>query len=179
MNAQRSSRVGAAVAVAHARALAVDAFELHLLDLELDLAAAREPRRDQILHDLLLAVNRERAPARELGERDAIAPLVEREQQPVVNQSLAVQALGQAQLVEQVDGALLEDAGAHALLHVGAAAAFEDHRRDPFALQQMREHQAGRAGPDDRDLSLGHLGFRHRSFHTHDKSTAPCTAGRN
>src|SRR5581483_9052186 len=77
---------GALVAVTHARVLALDALELHVLDVELDLAAAGEPRPDQVLHDLLLSVDRERASAGELGERDTMAVLIERDHQTVVNQ---------------------------------------------------------------------------------------------
>ena len=50
-----------------------------------------------------------------------------------------------ADLVEQVDGALLEHAGAHPLLHVGAVAVFEDDRVD--ALPGSRWESTSPAGP--------------------------------
>ena len=55
-------------------------------------------------------------------------------------------------LHEQVDGALLEHAGAHALLDVVAAAGLEHHRLDALPVQEVREQEPGRAGADDPDL---------------------------
>ena len=54
--------------------------------------------------------------------------------------------------LEQVDGALLQHAGPHALLDVLAGAAFEHDRLDALAGQEVGEHQPGRPGPDDGDL---------------------------
>ena len=65
-----------------------------------------------------------------------------------------------AGLVEQVDRALLEHAGADAAAHVVARCALEDHAVDAVAVQQLPEQQAGRAGADDHDL--GALGAAHR-----------------
>ena len=58
--------------------------------------------------------------------------------------------------VEQVDGALLEHAGAHALLDVLARAQLEHDGVDPAQLEQPGEHEPRRSGPDDRDLGLHH-----------------------
>ena len=55
-------------------------------------------------------------------------------------------------LAHQVDGALLEHAGAHALDDVLLAAILEDDRIDAAQVQQMAEHQSGRSGADDADL---------------------------
>ena len=54
--------------------------------------------------------------------------------------------------VEQVDRALLEHAGADALLDVLAAAGLQHDRLDALGLQQLREHQSRRPGADDPDL---------------------------
>ena len=54
--------------------------------------------------------------------------------------------------LQQVDGALLEHAGAHALLDVLAAAVLEHDRLDAAQVQQVREQQPGGAGADDADL---------------------------
>jgi hypothetical protein len=82
---------------------------------------------------------------------------VEAELHPVVHEALALEALGHAHLPEQVHGALLEHAGAHALLDVLAAAGLEHHRLDPGPVEQLAEHEPGGAGADDPHLcSLGH-----------------------
>jgi hypothetical protein len=55
-------------------------------------------------------------------------------------------------MIEEIDGALLEHARAHALLDVLARAAFEDDGVDAFAMQQVRQHEAGGARTDDADF---------------------------
>jgi hypothetical protein len=69
-----------------------------------------------------------------------------------VDDALAFHPVAQAHLVEQVDGALLEDSGANALLHVLARAILEDHRLYPALVQQMPQNESGGACADDPDL---------------------------
>ena len=57
---------------------------------------------------------------------------------------------------EQIGGALLEHAGADALLDVVTAAALEHDRLDPGLLEQPAEREAGRARADDADLGAHH-----------------------
>ncbi len=54
--------------------------------------------------------------------------------------------------LEQVDGALLEHAGADAVLDVVAVARLEHDALDARDLEQAREREPGRAGADDPDL---------------------------
>ena len=54
--------------------------------------------------------------------------------------------------LEQIDGALLEHAGAHAVLDVVAVAAFEHDGLDARAMQEMRQHEPRRARTEDADL---------------------------
>ena len=75
----------------------------------------------------------------------------------LVDHAFAPQPLVEAQFVHQVDGALLQHAGAHAVLDVGAAARFEHDAVDAFAIEQMREEQAGRPRADDGDLCVHFL----------------------
>jgi hypothetical protein len=70
----------------------------------------------------------------------------------VVDHPLAQQAVAHAELDEQVDGALLEHAGADTVLDVVARAVLEDDGVDALAVQQRAEDEARRAGPDDPDL---------------------------
>ena len=81
---------------------------------------------------------------------------VEAQLEAVVDEALAVQALGDAGLVEQVDGRLLEHAGAHARLDVLARARLEHDRLDALQVQQVGQQQPGRAGPHDPDLGVHH-----------------------
>src|SRR6516225_1937262 len=65
---------------------------------------------------------------------------------------LAPQTRSDANLVEDVDAALLEDTRPHALLNVVAAAVLDHHRLDALEMEQMRQQQPGRTSADDPDL---------------------------
>ena len=62
----------ALVAVADAGPLALEVAQADLVDLEQQRPAARQPRLDQVLDDLRLAVDDDRLPAGELVERDPL-----------------------------------------------------------------------------------------------------------
>src|SRR5262245_39521114 len=63
-----------------------------------------------------------------------------------------MQAVRKAGVREQPDGALLEHAGADAVLDVLAAAVLEHDRLDALEVEEVREQQAGRPGSHDSDL---------------------------
>ena len=132
----------------------VQIVEADRTDLETDLAAGGEPGRDQVSHDLVLAVDGDRAPAAEAGEVDAMAAAGEAQLEPLVDQAFLLQARADACLLEQVGRALLEHAGADPLLDVRAAVALEHDRSDAFEMQKVRQQEAGRTGADDANLGL-------------------------
>ena len=72
----------------------------------------------------------------------------------LVDHAFAPQPLVEPQLGHQVDGALLQHAGAHAILHIGAAARLEHHAVDAFAIEQCDEKQPRGARADDGDLCV-------------------------
>ena len=101
---QRSSCVGALVAEADARAARSRGRAATTSSTsKRSVAAGVQARGDEVLDHLLLAVDRDRPPAGELGEVDAVPAPVEAQLEAVVDEALAVQALGDAGLVEQVD----------------------------------------------------------------------------
>src|SRR5215831_9749022 len=105
------------------------------LGIEQNLATSLELEANQVLDDLLLAVDGDRPAAAELGQRDAMALALEAQLDAVVDESFAQQALAGAGLHQEVDGAL-----------------FEDPRLDARAGQQMSQHEASRASADDPNL---------------------------
>ena len=103
--------------------------------------------------------------AGERGEVDVVPGTGEGEVDTVVTHALALQPLAHAGLCEQVHGRLLEHAGPHAFDHVFFGAALEDHRVDALQVQQLTEHQTGRAAADDADLgAVGSEGCRSCGF---------------
>ena len=112
-------------------------------DLEHDRAAGVEAGGDQVLDDLLLAVHGDRV-ADEVDEVDAVAAALEGELDAAVGEALAVEAVGEAELAEQLDGRVLEHAGADPLLDVGAVVLLE---HDAVDARGPRAGGRGRARP--------------------------------
>jgi len=66
----------------------------------------------------------------------------------------ALQSLSHPDLVHQVNGALLQHAGAHSLDNVILTAILDDHRVDTGQVKKVTEHQAGRPRANDSDLRV-------------------------
>ena len=69
-------------------------------------------------------------------------------------ESFAMQAIRKTQLVQQGNGAVLEDASPDAGFHVLPGPGFQDHALDPRPLQQVGQDETRRPGPDDPDLRV-------------------------
>jgi hypothetical protein len=132
-----------------ARLLRVHAHAFHL---EVQRPAGLEPRVDQVLHHLLLPVDRDRATAGQVAQRDAMAAAREAQLEPLVDKALALQPFANPGRHEEVDRPLLQHAGTHALLHVVAVARLDHDRLDPAPPEQVTEHEARRPGADDPHL---------------------------
>ena len=118
------------------------------------LPAGREPEPDQVLHHLLLPVHHDRAPAGQVGKVDAVPAPVEAQLYAAMNEPLAAHALARAARFEEIHGALLQHARAHAALDVVAAADLDDDRLDALQVQEMGQQQPGGSGADDGDLGV-------------------------
>jgi len=79
-----------------------------------------QPGDDEILHQLVLAVDGDLATG-QLGQRDALPHSVEEQLETMVDHPLAEQPVGEVDLGEQLDGAVFEHSGPDAPLHVLAA----------------------------------------------------------
>ena len=106
----------------------------------------------QIARQLGLAVDHHALAAGQAAHVDAVALAPPEHFEAAVDQALAMHARTDADLVEEVDAHLLEDAGADAAEHVVAGLPFEDHGVDAGLGQELAEQQPRRAGADDRDL---------------------------
>ena len=129
-----------------------------VVGFENNLTSGGQPRGDQILDDFVLSVDSDRAAAGQPAQIDAMSTAAEAQLDAVMGQPQPRHALADAGLLEQVDGALLEQAGANSLLDILAAASLEHDRLDAGQVQQVRQHQARRTRADDADLcALIHL----------------------
>ena len=72
--------------------------------------ARGESRSDQVLHDLVLAVYRDRATAGELAERDAMTLTLELQVNSAMHKAFAIHPIAHAHRPKQIDRTLLENA---------------------------------------------------------------------
>ena len=163
MKSHDSSLSVALDAVANLRRGTVEVVDANVVRFEYDLTSGGQPRRDQILDDFVLSVNRDRAAARQPAQIDAMAAAGEAQLDAMMGQAEARETLTDAGLFEQVDGALLEQAGADALFDIAAAASLEHDRFDAGKVQQVREHQACGPRADDADL-CAEIHFQYAGF---------------
>ena len=79
---------------------------------------------------------------------------VEGQLDAAVGEALAVEAVGEPEAAQQLDGRVLEHAGPDAVLDVLAVALLEHDAVDAPRREQVGEHEPGRTGADDRHLGL-------------------------
>src|SRR5690606_30624887 len=84
-------------------------------DVEQQRPPCRLARGDEVLDDLALAIDRDGASTRQPRHVDAMAGTAEGEVNALVTHALAREPVAHSHLVQQVDGALFEDAGSNAL----------------------------------------------------------------
>jgi hypothetical protein len=135
------------------RPVGVELADLGVRDLELDHGPGGQPGLDQVLDDLGLCVDRHPAATSQVTEVKVVPLTVELQVDPAVFEALGIHPLAQAYAAEQFDRAGLEQASPLPRLTVGPAPVLHHDRVDAAQSQQVGEQQAGRAGPDDTDLS--------------------------
>ena len=70
-----------------------------------------------------------------------MADAVDADLHPLMHEAVLVHAGADAGLVEQIHGALLDDAGAHPAEHIGAGLPLQDDVVDAVAMQKLPEQQ--------------------------------------
>src|SRR5215217_5936751 len=135
------------LAVDDGRPLGVGAADADALGLEEYLTAGLEP--DEVLHHLVLAVERDRPPAGQAAQVDPAPATAELQVYAVVDGPLLLHPVPDARPDQQIDRALLEHPRPDLRLQRFAAAALQHDRVDPFQMQEVREQQPRRPAPDD------------------------------
>ena len=135
----------------NARARGIEIGHGDVCDFEEERAAEGEALVDEIPDDFALGIDGDGA-AGERGKIDAVRAAGEAQVDAVMHQTFALHSCAHAHFGKQIDGVLLEQAGADALLTIFAAAGFEDDGFDAGKMQQMREDESGGTGSDDADL---------------------------
>src|SRR5690606_1008648 len=120
----------------HHGRVGIDAAHLDVGDLEERRTAGGVPRGDEVLDDVLLTVDPDRATG-QVGQRDPVATAVESELDAVVRYAFDVQAFADAELAEKVDGALFEHSRADPLSHVLSTVLLDHDGLDAVTHQQV------------------------------------------
>ena len=140
-----------------ARPRAVEIVDRGLLGLEQDRPVIGEPPGDQVLHHFLLAIDGDCLAAGQLPEVEAVPMLADLDLDALMHEAFALEPRIEAGFPQGIDAALLEHAGAHPVLHIGAAARLDDDRSDALKMQEMRQQQSRWTRPYDADLrALAH-----------------------
>src|SRR6478609_4612324 len=98
-------------------------------------ATGLQARVDQVLDDLLLAIDGDRPAAGEITERDTMRGAIEPDLDAVMDEAFTLQPAADTRLDHEVDGVLFEDAGAHTMGHVLATAILEHDAVDAAARE--------------------------------------------
>src|SRR5512139_1797477 len=120
-------------------------------DIEQHGSAIREAALDEVLHDLLLAVDRD-ALVHQRFEVDAMQITVNADIDAPMQHALALHPFADPQLGEQVRRPVLDQARANPIFNVVAAAILDDDRVDTLQAEESRKHEACWACSDDSDL---------------------------
>src|SRR5580704_1537322 len=123
-----------------------------VFDVEVDFPAVGQATRDQVGHDFFLVINDD-VFIDQLAEIDVVRPTIEREINAVMDHGLAFHAIANARLDQKLRHPMLHQARADASLAIGAAPVFNDDGVNAGEMKEVREHQPGRAGAHDANLS--------------------------
>ena len=135
-------------------AIGLEPVDLDRLRLPDDLAARLDARRVEILDDLVLPVERDRPPARQLLEVDAVMATRPAQLDAVVHRALRGHPVADAGVAQQLRDVVLQDAGADGRLDRLAAARVEHDGVDPLERQEVREEQSGGSPAQDPHLCV-------------------------
>ena len=148
--ARDTDAVPGGIDVADRRRIRIECFKCHAAAVKSNFAARGKLQGDEIFYDLLLTVNEHRT-AGEALDVDVMAASVEADVDAAVDERLAMQSLGRADLIHQVDATLLHEPGPNAGFAVLSRPGLQDDRLDAGQPQQMREHQARGPGANNSD----------------------------
>ena len=132
----------------------LDAVDTAGRSFEVNGAPLRQPGVDQVFDHLLLPVDGDAAPTRQLTERYALPNAVETQVDAVVLNAFAAHPVSQSEFVEQVDSVLFQQPRPNPRFDIVPAAVFQNYRVDPLPGQQQREHQPRRSCANYTNLRL-------------------------
>ena len=122
-----------------------------------DAPAIALPDPVEFLGDRRLPVRPHRPAGMRLGVDEERLAVLPGDEAAVMRMALAVHPLSGPRIAQDLDRAEFEHAGADALEHMRSCLALDDDTVEPESIKQVRQKEAGRAAPDDRDLGARHV----------------------
>ena len=118
------------------RALSIQPFKSRRRGFEQNRPAGRNPRGNEILHHLLLSVDRDGSTG-QAGQIQMDDPAAESDIEAGIDHALALQATVKAQRLQGLDRAPRQNAGARTRFQMGAAASFQNDGIDTGCMKKM------------------------------------------
>jgi hypothetical protein len=145
------------------RAGAGETIDLNHLGVKLELSARRNAQSDQVLHQFLLAIDRNGASFGEVTQGDPMALAVEPHLHAMMDQTFTRHALTGARFPQHLHDPVLNDPRAHPCLDVRSTSTLDDDIVDAVAREKVSKKESGRSRAHDNDPG----------FSTHDHDTPP------
>src|SRR5215469_10993924 len=120
----------------------------------MNVPARPQPGVDQISYDVCLRIDGDGAPASQVVKVNAMIATLKTQRNSVVDEALTEHPLSDTHVGQQVDGVLLENARPYPLLYVFASSRFQHDRLNALQVQQVRQHQPRRPGPNNSNLRM-------------------------
>jgi len=131
---------------------AIEIMHADVFDLEQDLSASGDAGIGQIFDDLVLGIDGDSFSTGEVFEIDAMTVAMEAQLDSIVNQAFTLHPLAHSHFHEQINRALLQDAGTDALLNVLAATVLDHDRVNSLQMEKVGKDETGWSGTYDSDL---------------------------
>src|SRR5215469_2337027 len=116
----------------------VEIMHADIIHLKQHLPSTRQSRVGQVLHHLVLGIDRDSLPARQVREIDPMSSPVEAQLDPLMNEPLALQAFPNTRFDQQINRALLQYTRPYPFFDVLPAAVLDDDVIDSLEIQKMR-----------------------------------------
>ena len=106
----------------------------------------------QVARDFCLAIDRDGLATRMAAEINALPHTIHTERKTMMHQAFRLYARANTRLLQKLRRGLFNHAGANAPQHVIRAALFQNNGVYARLMQQLAKQQAGRTGPNNRNL---------------------------
>ena len=140
--------------VSNTRLIALNTLQANVFCLKNNLAAMGKTCGNKVLGDFGLAIDHHGCPTGQFFDVHMGALAVQADVDAAVDDAFFFHPRINANPFHQANRPHFQNTRTNAAFDIVAAFAFKDHRRNALHMQQMRQQQPGRAGPDNDDRNM-------------------------